>query len=466
MVISSREPIAPRRRDLGCVLVFALLVRAGVLLFSPDALRADPDGYRALAENLVEHGTLGSQDHPTAYRPPLYPCLLAACVALGPASRAAIGLMHLALGLGTVWLTFRLGQRFGLGRWAWLAAVFVACDPILLTQSTQVMTETPATFLAVAALGCLTATAERRTAGSALAAGLMAGLCALCRPTFLPWAATVPFVLLVAGPKQKSPPRSGLRLWAGSDAASSPGNEEFESQGCAPWRLAVVFVAALAATLCPWAIRNQVQFGRPILATTHGGYTLLLANNPFFYEYLRSAPWGAVWENKQLDRAWLAKVPHGQTDEPDADRLAYVEALKNIRNEPATFCYACLVRLGRLFGVMPHQLTPDEGTLRRWLRYGVALWYGVELAMAVLGIGVVCVLARRRGNRLLGWIYVLLLVACFAAVHSLYWTDMRMRAPLVPAIALAAGVGVCWLVDRTWRRNIFSHKDFESPQTY
>lgn len=464
MVIFSREPIAPRRRDLGCVLVFALVVRAGVLLFSPDALTSDPDGYRALAENLVEHGTLGSQDRPTAYRPPLYPCLLAACVALGPASRGAIGLMHLALGMGTVWLTFRLGQRFGLGRWAWLAAVLVACDPILLVQSTLVMTETLATFLAVAALGCLTVTAERRAVGSALVAGLMAGLCALCRPTFLPWAVTVPFVLLVVA-KQKSQSRQGLRLWGGPDAAPSPESEEREPQGSSPGRLALVFAAALAATLCPWAIRNQVQFGRPILTTTHGGYTLLLANNPYFYQYLRTAPWGDVWENKQFDQAWLAKVPHGQTDEPHADRLAYAEALKNIRNEPATFCYACLVRLGRLFGVMPHRLAPDEATLRRCLRYGVALWYGVELALAVLGVGVVCVLARRNGCHLYGWADFLLLVAYFAAVHSLYWTDMRMRAPLVPAIALAAGMGVGWIADRLLRRNLLSQQELEPPPT-
>jgi len=459
------RPACPSRLAVAGLFLVALVVRGSVLVLSPDALGADPDGYRALAEHLVEHGTLGSQDHPTAYRPPLYPCLLAACVALGPASRAAIGLVHLALGMGTVWLTFRLGQRFGLGHWAWLAAVLVACDPILLTQSTLVMTETPATFLAVAALWCLTVTAERRTVGSALAAGLMAGLCALCRPTFLPWAVTAPFVLLVAGPKEKGPPRSGLRLWGGPDAAPSSEQEEGKPQGCAPWRFAVVFATALAATLCPWAVRNQVQLGRPIVTTTHGGYTLLLANNPYFYEYLRSAPWGAVWENKPLDQAWLAKVPHGQTDEPHADRLAYAEALKNIRNEPATFCYACLVRLGRLFGVMPHQLTPGEGTLRRWFRYGVALWYGVELAMAVLGAGVVYALARRRGIRLIGWVGSLLLVACFAAVHSLYWTDMRMRAPLVPAIALAAGMGVCWIADRVVRRNMSPPNGFGAPPT-
>ena len=94
---------------------------------------------------------------PTAYRPPLYPLLLTGCVALGDYSRAAVGVLHLALGVATVGLVLVLGRWWGLGnRRAALAALLVACDPILLSQSTQVMTETPAAFLATAGLVALT----------------------------------------------------------------------------------------------------------------------------------------------------------------------------------------------------------------------------------------------------------------------------------------------------------------------
>jgi hypothetical protein len=460
-------------------LLFSLVVRGSVLLLSPDALRSDPDGYRAVAENLVEYGTFGSQGRPTAYRPPLYPCVLAACVSLGPASRAAIGLLHLILGLGTVWLTYRLGQRCGLGRWAWLAAALVACDPILLAQSTLVMTETAATFLAIAAIWCLTLAANRRSVPSALAAGGVAGLCVLCRPTFLPWATVVPFALLavarkdslsfreragVRGIGQRSQQGSLFRSCAGPHPSPLPEGEGTE-RGDFSWLPALAFATALAASLAPWAIRNQVQFGRPIVTTTHGGYTLLLANNPYFYDCLRNAPWGTVWENKEFDRAWLAKAPHGQADEVRADRMAYAEAVENIRHEPATFCYACLVRVGRLFGVLPHQLTPEEGTLRRLLRYGVGLWYVVELALAVLGVAVVCVSVRRRDEGQFGWVPMLLLVACFAAVHAVYWTDMRMRAPLMPAVALAAALGLGCLGAWVSRRNAFPSKGLGTSES-
>ena len=53
------------------VLLLALLIRVGFLLLTPDAMQADPDGYRRLATNLVEYGTFGNGDTPTAFRPPL-----------------------------------------------------------------------------------------------------------------------------------------------------------------------------------------------------------------------------------------------------------------------------------------------------------------------------------------------------------------------------------------------------------
>ena len=120
------------------------------------------------------------------------------------------------------------------------------------------------------------------------------------------------------------------------------------------------FVLARLIVLSPWAIRNQLQFGRPIVTTTHGGYTLLLANNPEFYQWLRSGPWGSVWRADQFNADWNRRKP---ADELQADRLAYAEAWQTIRREPGTFAYSCLVRLGRFWSPLPHQVTADETPL-------------------------------------------------------------------------------------------------------
>ena len=441
------------------VLLLALLVRGGALLATPDALRSDTDGYRRLAENLVAHGTFGTQPSsplppgegqgeglPTAYRPPLYPLLLAGCVALGDYGRVAIGVLHVALGVATVWLVLVLGRQWGLGRRAAaLAALLVACDPILLMWSTQIMTETLAVFLATAGsvmlawpghrltvqddvplLGtssaaqptydkhCLFQAVAHALAGATLALG------ALCRPTLLLWTIAAGVVLCV--------PARTLRL-----------------------RLSLAFALGVLLVLSPWAIRNQFQFGRPIVTTTHGGYTLLLANNPEFYHWLRDGRWGSVWQGERFNADWDQRRPH---NEVAADRLAYDEAWQTIRREPATFAYSCLVRLGRFWSPLPHRVTADESPLRRFSRWTVAVWYMAEFFFAALGLAwclrrgdwsVVSgqwsvaskseirnpkseILAPPSAFRPPPCLWGLLLVLCLSAVHAVYWSDMRMRA--------------------------------------
>ena len=415
MSISNMNLGENRRALWISILAFTLLVRGGVLLGTPDSLRDDPDAYRAIAENLCDYGTFGHGHIPTAYRPPLYPILLVPCVACGPWARAAVGVVHLVLGLATIWLTYWIAQLWDLPEHGsrrkylpLLAAVLVAVDPILLRQSSLVMTETLATFLATATLAALAWMREKPSLATTLAAGGAAGLAILCRPTFLPWVALVGLLLIFVEHAQR------FRL---------------------PARIAFFasFVGGVGIVLAPWAIRNIVQFGNPIVTTTHGGYTLLLANNPSFYDYLRSDPWGSVWNGDEINRWWANEVPH-TTPEEDlrADQIAYARAEETIRQQPSMFCWSCMVRMGRLWQPLPHQVLPQEGIVGQTFRYAIGLWYVAELALAVLGV----VLLRRvlfQPNML----WAILLALCFTCVHALYWTDMRMRAPLMPV----GGVG-------------------------
>ena len=397
-----------------------------------DALVADPDGYQKIAENLRDFGTFGHGAVPTAYRPPLYPLLLLPCVTLQSWAPVAIGLVHLALGVGTVWLTCRVGDLWvrktlptttGLTRRSldWrpcLAALLVAVDPILLRQSCLVMTETLATFLAVAALATLAITANRRSPGLHLLAGAASGLAALCRPTFLPWTAVVGVFLWVRWPSDRSRAATSLAC----------------------------FLGGAALVLLPWVVRNTIVFGRPIATTTHGGFTLLLANNPSFYEYLRSSPSDLPWNGDEVNR-WWGDTPQGTAQsELGADRLAYRRAWGFIGQEPGMFALSCCARVGRLWSLVPYRIPPHEGVTAeerptsRLLRYGIGCWYLLELGLAVLGL--VVVFPRTHHSNCVPGI---LLAACFTAVHALYWTDMRMRSPHAGGGALRldrTGLGV------------------------
>ena len=209
------------------VLVLAVPLRAAVLWALSDDLVKDVDGYRELAVNLRQHGTFGWADpsrsdgiRPTAFRPPLYPALLAPFATDRTVSPLAAGLLHFVMGLATISLVYATAMQWGLGRWSSLAALLTALDPILLHQSAQIMTETLAALLSAAGLFLFTqllspglptakgdqqepeisggrpGTAPLASAASiatwpekwrAMLAGAVLGLSVLARPTFLPW---------------------------------------------------------------------------------------------------------------------------------------------------------------------------------------------------------------------------------------------------------------------------------------
>jgi hypothetical protein len=400
----------PPRWVLMSLLCAALVIRGQFMLHRQGSLVDDPDFYLRIGSNLYEAGTFGIHpSSPTTYRPPLYPCVLAALGWLLP-NQMPIGLLHVVLGVGTVWAVWRLGLQWQLPPGAALvAAGLVTVDPILLNQSVLIMTETLAAFLAAWTLVALGAASNRDSLVRASLAGAMLGLCVLCRPTFMTWLG----LLAIAWPFMVKPRRVV--------------------------RTAALLLAAVVV-LAPWTIRNAITFGRPIVTTTHGGYTLLLANNPYFYRHLRSAPWGTVWRNSNV---YLYGDSPRNLDEFADDRLAYELALRNIAAEPGMFAYSCLVRVGRLWGVLPHQLDAGESPSRRGERYAVAIWYLLELALAVVGLWA---LGRRAWSS--PWIWGTLLLVSFTAVHSVYWTDLRMRAPLMSVVAVLAAGGVMHLARR------------------
>lgn len=420
--------LSPRTFWLGLALVMlAGLLRGGWLAGAGDIFRDDPDTYRQLARNLLTDGVFGYRVpdaatgrpalQPTAYRPPLYPLLLAAVGWTDFVGSISVGVLHGVLGVATVLLVFSLAQAWGLGRWAWCAALLVACDPILLNQSSLVMTETLATLLAVGGLLSLTRLSRcPQQSSRALQAGGVVALAGLCRPTFLVWGAMIALALLFPG-----------WILAGGD------RQPLASR----LRLAGAFVAAMALVLSPWAIRNINALGRPIVTTTHGGYTLWLGNNPEFYGFLQRSRGGEVWDSQRLDQQYLQFRERTGYDELAADRWAQEQALASIWHQPAAFARACSWRVRSLWGLVPQRTSAEESAAGRLARSAVGAWYAVVFGLAGLGL---VALGRRLWQP--PWCAALLLCLSFTAMHAVYWSNLRMRAPLMPVICLAAAVGV------------------------
>jgi hypothetical protein len=402
------------------LLLVALALRAGMLWQYGGNLAEDRDKYRRIAA-LVAAGD-GFVDPvaltPTAYRPPLYPLLLASVLVCG-GGHVAIGVAQLVLGVATVAFTFLCGRRLQLGGASLVAGLLVAVDPLLLHQTTLVMTETLAAFLAVVMLWlCLNTPSLVRNSGL----GLAFGLSCLCRPTFWAFGAF-----------------AGV-CWS-IDAIFS------QKTAATSWsmrvRTALALVAGLILAVAPWGIRNALVMGRPIITTTHGGYTLLLAHNPAYTRSVVEQPWGAIWEGDSFDD-WSATIEAAlASEDPPLDvghlspaielaRDAWMNrrARDYIRSEPRIAVRSGLTLLGRFWSVIPQ--ATKNAPISRSIRLLVATWYAAVL------IALICGAFRILRGNWRPWVPLLTLIAGFTLVHSLYWADMRMRTPLVPAIALIA----------------------------
>jgi len=405
------------------VVVLALAVRVPVAAWRSGSLADDPDHYRLLAGGLVESGGLLHPDHgtPTAYRPPLYPLLLAA-VAWTGAGDIGLAVLHLLLGLVAVAGTWRIGIQLGLDRRAWLPAAVVAVDPLLVVAATVPMTETLFTALATWMLALATSPPTGRRG---LALGILFGLAALCRPSV--WAFAVLAVLLaVCGRIRKR----GGPGWPGQRVAVA------------------ATLVGVAVTVGPWLARNLAVSGTPVLTTTHGGYTLLLGNNPVFYEQVVRRPLGTTWNDSTSDPGrrpgeWRESLetrlpvrPRGIRNERQRDRFMYRQAVSNIADDPAGFAGACLLRVLRFWTPWPLESAPGSAWPRP-LKWAVAGWYTATLAAMLWGLG------RAPWRTRSGWRAPLLFLLALSLLHVVFWSTMRMRAPVMPVVFLLATVGVC-----------------------
>ncbi|MFN0020503.1 MAG: glycosyltransferase family 39 protein [Pirellulaceae bacterium] len=456
------------------VLLFTGLLRGGVLWVMRDNLNEDRDAYREIAENLATYRVYGlgkdGEPRPTAYRPPLYPVILAKLAGEGlQVTPVRVAILHWLLGMGTVWLTWIVAEKMGdksqgtgvrgqesedrreVTKWLpAVAAILVAADPILLHWSTYVMTETLAAFLAILALYTLIRFHFDRRPMNAGFVGCALGLAVLCRPTFLPWAGLcgVGFLFLQASGGRQPPDTSAPR-------------ESWLVQSCR--RLANLATLGLVAAIVvfPWGYRNYKQFGKPTVTTTHGGYTLYLANNWSFYEYLQKDNSELPWDSSDFE-AQLSLEHHVATDRPNAltngsqkaiahdlDANDYRGARREIASNPVMFAYSCLYRVAQLWSPLPHKLTADESWKRSLLRYAICTWYLAVYAAAIAGIW------QLKGKLLRSpWIWGVLLCLVFTGVHTFYWSNLRMRAPLMPFVAILAGVGVCSVVNVLRRESL------------
>ena len=394
------------------ILFIAGVFRVTAVAFLFENLQVDRDAYLAIAQNLLDgNGYCSTVNQPTAFRPPLYPLLVASCIHLG--GFVLLGAAQIVLGTATVWLTWLLAIRCRLStRTAAIAATLVAADPLLVQYTTQAMTETLATFLVTMMLvATLWSGNEIAKVG---VVGVLFGLAALCRPSIWAFGMLAGAVWVVETLRTRS-----------SDGAFNPRVSSRHA------KTGAVCIFAVAITVSPWAIRNSIVFGRPILMTTHGGYTLLLGNNETFFNEVVStdATWSASslsdWQSE--NERHLSGIGIAKSDEVSRDVELSRMAKQWILSNPLKFIQTSILRFQRFWGLGPSVSTGVHPSLIQSIRG----YYLCTFALAIIG------LIRCRGRWLTHWT-VPTAVLALTLVHFVYWSNARMRSAVVPVISLAA----------------------------
>lgn len=406
---------------------------------SSDAFQSDPDSYRMLAIELGTTGVFGANSQPTAFRPPLYPWVLSFGVdddqtlslvfvrtlhsILGALTCLAVFYMT-AIAQGVLWnsglkTTFekcestckrRYLSRFKQIFAPTLASTLVLIDPILVRQTQLIMTETLATFLSAITFWWMMRGMIEPAPAKFLVVGIGIGMSVLCRPTAVVWGGLFIAAFLVGRFVVKSPSklsRSGMLLCSLS------------------------FALGVFAFILPWAARNHSELNRWIFTTTHGGYTLLLANNNSLYDHFEKTP-SRNWDDTTFQAEWSSKI--AGLHELEQDRLASSIARETIKRRPFLFMKSCLIRLGWLWAPWPNQSSWQVSAV-------IGVWYTLVYIAAFVGGA----MSWRKQRAFLGspiLVPAACLILSLSMVQAVYWSNLRMRSVAMPALYMLASIPV------------------------
>ena len=432
------------RASYGVVLILALATR--LLLFGwilrnhPEGfLEADSRCYWRISGNLLEHGAFSQREappwHPDVSRTPGYPLCLAAL------RRAGLGvpgivLVQILLSAATCLGVAAMAGALGGSRAGLFAGCLAALDLPTASLANSLMTETLFLATFTGALWTFLIVLLGRGGGLLLAlSAILMGCSALVRPIamFFPFAA-LPLLYLSKGGRSES------------------------------WRRIACWMGVCLLTVSPWLLRNWARLGKPVLCTF--GSVALLDNQAA----------GALSAEKgiPLDEARLRlrqRIEEGCPEGPDADPLGYSGRMSKVAWEVILANpWTCLKVQARgicavLFAPIRSSLDLQLGLsaagtqvggwsqlLRMTSRPTLVLVGAQLLLLAVLwgGYGAgLRVLWHRKSWLPLALLCLVPAYFCLAPLGS--GSYARFRAPLLPALAVAAGVGIAGTAGRRSR---------------
>ncbi|HXQ61910.1 MAG TPA: glycosyltransferase family 39 protein [Acidimicrobiales bacterium] len=423
VLVSDRDsPVEKDSRPSFDIRLAAILAVAALLRFSVLLIRSfrgsrfathDTAGYETLSKDL---GAFTSKSDPhfalSVLRLPGYPVYLAVTHVITDSRIIGPMILQVLLGVGVVYATYKLGLILFVRPVALCAAAVLALDPMSIIYSSLILSETLYTFLLVCSVALFWRPNHNRwTRG--LAAGALLGLATLSRPVSIYlW---VPFVIAYLILERKQMRSAGT--------------------------LVLAFLVGFGVIAGGWVVRNDVMAGAAVISSEQG-FNLL---------YQRAV--GSLEESQHLHHARahakvLKELKEKLPPHASPGQVAQAEqslGISIIEHHLGGYIKEAIKGGARLvFGPGNAELGPATGGHLSGLVDGYALVYLIGCyALVLTGLW-----SAWRRHRLRYCVFPLIVIVYTIFVSSGSEAYSRFRVPIMPYVALLAGVGALFFVHR------------------
>lgn len=405
--MSTGEATQPKKSlyfDSMVLFCIAAILRAAYVLTYGYSIGGDATSYIDIAKNIVfNHAfalTNGSGFSYTAFRPFLYPVLIAAFWTEDEPPIVPILIAQVVLGSLTVVLTYFIARKHFSRFVAFSSASLLVLSPMTLNFTAAILTETLFTFTLVAA--CYFWGSK-----SGVTSGFFFGLTFLTRPIIFPVLLLLPLISFLPNF------RNSRKLL-----------------------FTITIFSILVAS--PWIVRNSMLFGQFTLTQSSGYGTNLLfgtIDTPLYGD--------DIW-------SWISKLPMVQGErglnEIEEDRRRLKIAVIRISENPSDWLKVRAKQYPKLFidsgdSLLGLRSRPISQAIKEfdWLIIAVKIGSVVACLFLFLLFIIGLIGIRRMHTQLL---HIYLLPVFFIIIHLPMWIESRYLLPVMPFVYIVAVYGL------------------------
>lgn len=411
---------------LWAALGLALVIRIAYLFFSKDGpfyepVILDPVYYHKWALKIVGGDWKGED---VFYGLPLYPFFLALVYKITNQSLLAVKFLQACLGVATVFLTYKIGEKIHSKNVGVLAALFAAFygplffhEQILTPESLGVPLYALSFYLA-----CLFS--DSPTVKKGIGLGVCSALAALTKAGLIPFVLLLPFLFYL--------------------------NHRRQSFSVKPW---AAYLLVFFLTLSPVAIHNWVYGHDFVPLTSHGGFNFYIGNNPKA-EGVFVAPegTGSNVDAQIADSKAVAEREEGRSLKPsEVSKFWSDKAWRYISENPMSFVRLSLIKFVLFFDAREISDVEDYSFAKNFNPMLRLPWLNFSVIGPLFVLGILAAFGKMKYR-----LYLTAWILLYVTAIVFFFVNARYRLPVLSVFFPVAAVGLLEIVEaikkKTWLR--------------